>query len=549
MLLRVSIENKTIGNKQLLNGLDFSVEPKEKLAIIGRNGVGKTSLFRILTGEDKDFYGEVHFKRGTIVASTAQEHHNMGDQNAVEYILANMPDYVELKKIIDTYPEIMGDDLKKIETYTSALEHFSSLGYYNIEDTLLQSLADYQIDIDKALMPLKNLSGGQKRFVELVRIEHSNADIALIDEPTNHMDHAAKQAFIDWLKAVKHAVVVISHDRDVLQNADKIIEIKDGKAQIFKGNYSAYLKQNASSVSTKMHDYEVGLQTLDNLNKQIAAVRAKKASTNRTPNPFIPLERRLLKEKTNLLTKLEKPSFWIDRESAENLHKKASDNYAKYKTKNIKINKTDHDGREHELLKIEDIRISYSDKPLFKAISFRLQHGDRLRLIGRNGVGKTTLVKAIIDTAKNKKPSTWLGGSIFTDNKLRLSNYEQETGDDILNLTLEEAIENIYHSQGLPLTTEQAKKLMGDYLFSPHEDANLKVTQLSGGQKARLQIIKMLSNNPNLLILDEPTNHLDLPSIEELENALKDYRGAVLYISHDSYFAKNIGGREITLKP
>lgn len=548
MLLTVDIENKSMGNKQLFHGLQFTVEAEEKVAVIGRNGIGKTTLFRMLDGEDHDFSGSIQHRRGMRMVSTAQEHHAVGNQIVLEYILSNLPDYAKLKDIIDTYPETMGEDLQKIEAYSNALEHFSSLGYYTIEDDILQSLAEYQITTAMATSPLSQLSGGQKRFVELVRIEHSDSDLALIDEPTNHMDFVAKNSFIEWLKAVKHTVVLISHDRDVLKFVDKIIEIKDGKAYIFKGNYEAYLKQNATSTTTKMHDYEIGLRTLENLHKQIQSVRAKKASTGKTPNPFIPLERRLLKERAELEASLEKPNFWIDRESAENLQKKSSENYEKYKAKNIRIHKTSAAEGARELLRVENLQLGYDTKPLFTPVNFNLQHADRLQLVGRNGVGKTTLVRAITEASQGKRAKTWRAGSIFCDTKLRLSIYEQEINPQLLKVTLFNAIEHIYRQFNMPITEELIKRTMGDYLFNPYEDGALLVENLSGGQKARLQIIKMLASNPNLLILDEPTNHLDLPSIEELENALAHYHGAILYISHDSYFAKNMGGDQITLQ-
>jgi ATP-binding cassette subfamily F protein 3 len=548
MLLSVKIDTKAMGAKQLMRDLNFVVEANEKVAIIGRNGVGKTTLFHLLTGEDKDFYGEIQIRRGARVVSTAQEHHAVGDQTTTDYILDNLPDYLKLKHIIDTYPEHMEDDLKKIEAYSDALEHFSSLGYYTVEDDIVRSLDDYQISETLSSGPLQRLSGGQKRFVELVRIEYSDSDIALIDEPTNHMDYMAKAAFVEWFKAVKHTVVVISHDRDVLQHVDRIIEMKDGGVKIFKGNYSAYLKQNATNTSAQMHDYEVGQRTLENLHKQIQSVRAKKASTGKTPNPFIPLEKRLMKEYEQLEASLKKPNFWIDRESADNLSKKASDNYAKYKAKNIRVSKTTQAEGMRELLRVEGIQLGYGPDPMFKPVNFNLQHGDRLQLIGRNGVGKTTLVRAISDAADGVRSATWRKGSILTDNKLRLSVYEQEVNANVLELTLEKAIENIYAQLEQSITGQSVMRLMSDYLFNPHVDGHLLVKQLSGGQKARLQIIKMLANNPNLLILDEPTNHLDLPSIEELENALSGYHGALLYISHDSYFAKNMGGEQIILQ-
>lgn len=552
MILSVSITSKSIGNKQLLSGLQFHIEAGQKVAIIGRNGIGKTTLFRMLTGEDTDFEGIVQMGRGIRVTATAQEHHDLGDQSTLDYIIHHLPEYDRLHTIIETYPATMGDDVRKIEVYSNALERFGDLGYYTIEDDVLRTLAAYDIDEAKARGLFRNLSGGQKRFAELTRIEHSHADLALIDEPTNHMDYVAKATFIDWFKAVKETVLVISHDRDVLQYVDRIIEIKDGRAEQFKGNYDAYLAQNAQTVATQMHDYDIAQRTLENLHKQIQQARAKKPSWSGTAdqkNPFVVMERRLQKQYDLVKAGMVTPNFWIDRESAENLNKKVSDNYDKFKAKNIRIHKTSTHEQKRELIRVEDIQLGYGEQPLFQPVSLQLNHGDRVQLVGRNGAGKTTLIRAIIAASQGKRAETWRAGSIFTHKGLRLSVYEQETSDTLLDMSLADAIEHIYVQLGLHASTEAIMRTMGNYLFNPYEDKDVLVRNLSGGQKARLQIIQMLAGDPNALILDEPTNHLDLPSIEELENALRDYHGALLYVSHDSYFAKNMGGDKVTLSP
>lgn len=551
MLLTVDIEAKTIGTTELFHDLRFSIEPKQKLALIGRNGVGKTTLFHLLTGEDSDFAGSVQLKRGSTLVSTAQEHHDVEHLTVVEYVLAYLPEYAALKHILDTYPPTMADDLRKIERYSTALERFSELDYFRAEEMIIRSLAAYQITETMAQAPMGRLSGGQKRFVELVRIAHSHADIALLDEPTNHMDYVAKSAFIQWLQTVTQTVLIISHDRDVLAHVDGIIELKDTSARMFSGNYAAYLKQNTATTATKIHDYEVAQQTLVNIHKKIMWARARKPSWHGTAdqrNPFEVMERRLQKEYDELERRNPKPSFWIDRESAEGLHKKVSDTYQKFKAKNIRLHDTKGDSHASELLRIEELSLGYqAGSPLFTGLGFRLQHSERLRLVGRNGSGKTTLVRAIMAASKANEIPTLLQGKIVCGTKLRLSVYEQEISPNILEHTLAESIETIYRELDLPVTGELVKRIMSDYLFDPHLDGNLKIGQLSGGQKARLQIIKLLASNPNLLILDEPTNHLDLPSIEELENALSNYPGAILYVTHDSYFAHNVGGEQLTL--
>jgi ATP-binding cassette subfamily F protein 3 len=548
MLLNADIEEKSIGTKHLFSGLKLNVDKGEKIAIIGRNGVGKTTLFHMLTGEDKDFAGTVSINPGVRVIATAQEHTEVGDMPVMDYILSRLPEYTELKHIIDTYPEHMGDHMGKIHAYSEALERFGVLDYYNVVDRIEQSLDDYQLP-GKADAPMSSLSGGQKRFVELIAVEHADADLALIDEPTNHMDYVAKAAFLEWFINVQRAVVVISHDRDVLEHVTRIIEVKDGAATAYKGNYKAYLSQNVQSAATQMHDYATAQATLENLHKQIQSVRAKKASTSKTPNPFIPLEKRLLKQYAEIEANMSEPNFWIDRESAAGLNKKVGDNYDKFKAKNIRLHRTSSSGQARELLRVEALQLGYGDKPLFAPVDFTLQHGDRLHLIGRNGAGKTTLVRALVEAAHEKRADTWLGGSVFVDKGLRMSIYEQEASKELLELPLAEAIARIYDELDMPSSNEIVMRTMGNYLFNPYDDAKTRVADLSGGQKARLQIIRMLAPDPNLLVLDEPTNHLDLPSIEELENALTDYHGALLYISHDSYLASNLGGTELRLQP
>ncbi len=550
MLLTVDIEDKIIGNKHLLHDLHFFVEDGEKIGVVGRNGVGKTTLFNLLSGEDTEFEGEIQKMRGVRMLATKQEHHDLGDISALDYIVTNLPGYKHLKHIIDTYPDTMGDNMRKITEYSDALAEFSEKGYYDIEPQVLMTLEKYQLPNDKALLPMASLSGGQKRFVELVRVQFSDPDLALIDEPTNHMDYIAKNAFIDWLKAAKHACLVITHDRDVLATVDRIIEVKDKKAVIYKGSYDDYLRQNSHKTTNQLHAYEVAQRTMANIKKQIEYAKAKKPSWGGTAdqkNPFVVMEERLTRQLKKLEEENQKPSFWIDQESVAQLNPRTTKAYDKYKEKNIKIGRGGEKERETDLLTVQTAQLGYDGLPLFIPVSFTLSHGQRLHITGRNGAGKTTLVRAIAEAIHGTPPPTLLSGKIIPGTHVRLNMYEQEIGDKLLDHTLFEAIEAIYREFDLPINEQSVMREMGAFLFDPATDANILVRNLSGGQKARLQLIRMLVNKPNLLILDEPTNHLDLPSIEELENALKAYHGAIIYISHDSYFAKNIGGHTLKI--
>lgn len=552
MLLNIDITDKHFGDKVLYQDLQFSLDKGEKVGLIGRNGVGKSTLFAMLAGDDNDFDGSIQTARNTIIVSTRQEHHGLEDTPAVDYILSELPHYSDLKHIIDTYPETMATSQTKMNKYSDALEQFGVLGYYTIEDSVLQQLATYQIDENKARGPLKNLSGGQKRFVELVKIAHANADVALIDEPTNHMDYVAKDAFVKWLREVSNlAVLVITHDRDVLREVDRIIEINDSVALSYKGNYDAYLKQNSSTTVGAIQDYEVAQATIANLKKQIeyAKARAPGYKGKAAKNPWIVMRNRLEKELARVEATAQKPSFWIDRESLEQLHSKTAESYQKYKAKNIRIGSTNtqNAGAQLPIVDVRDMSLGY-DKPLFSHVSFQLPEGGRVRLHGRNGAGKTTLIKTIIATAKGEKSdATYYDGFIDIRPKLTIGMYEQEIAAKYLDLPLELALERLYLDQNLSISEQRIRQLMADYLFDPITDAKLPLSTLSGGQKARFQLIAMLSNNPQLLILDEPTNHLDLPSIEELETALHKYQGAIIFVSHDGYFVNNFEHETIAI--
>lgn len=545
MIADVSITEKSFGPKLLMSGVKFSIGEGEKVGIIGRNGVGKSTLFGILAGTDDDFTGTLTYRRGTIVVATQQEHHDIGDKTVLQYVLQGLPEYADLSHIIETYPETMGDDMRKINQYTEALERFASKGFYQIEEQIERELDNFQL-AGVAHRQFSTLSGGQKRLVEVVKIMHSQAQLALVDEPTNHMDYVAKQQFIEWLKAAKEAVLIITHDRDVLKEVDRIVELKDGGSQNFKGNYDAYLKQNAVSTGSQMNEFELIEKRIANLKvKVIDYQRLKEKSRNPgTIQKFKRLEETSRKELAELQAK-EKPTFWIDKESAANLNYKVASQYDKFKAKNIRMNFRSETSRsKHVLVNAKELSLGYGDTPLFSGINIDLREGEAMEFRGRNGAGKTTLIKALL--CKDAEAIRLFKGNITLDSHVRIGIYEQEVDQKYFGLPLEEAIERMYLDRNLAISTTKIRGLLSDYLFV-EGDGKVPLSRLSGGQKARFQLIAMLANDPQLLILDEPTNHLDLPSIEELETALAKYSGAILYVSHDGYFQSAIGGEVIQI--
>lgn len=572
MIAHISIANKGFGDKQLYKELDIRVQAGEKIGLIGRNGTGKSTLFNLMTGIDKDFDGEIKLGKNIVMISSRQEHHGFEDKTVLEYILGDLPEYSKLKHVIETYPEHMGESNHKMQVYSDALERFGTLGYYEIENDVERALSDYQLEIDINTKKLGELSGGQKRMVELVKVQRARGDLALIDEPTNHMDYIAKASFVNWFKAAQEAVVVITHDRDVLGVVDRIIEIRDGRAYSFKGNYSDYLKSNTQNISSQVNEFENVQRRITNLKADVTRFRRMKERSRDpgTIHRFKSLEQRATKELAEL-SQTEKPTFWIDRESAEDLGTKMSESYKEHKTRNIRVRtKTSADKSEKRLIKVEDMSLGYDGSPLFAPVSFEMRIGGKVELKGRNGAGKTTLVNAVLRTAEARGMSHELGnkthtsslishdsytsahafsGFIELERSVRIGVYEQEIDSKYLTMSLNDAIEHIYRAKDLSITGEKIKQLLSDYLFNPHTDALMPLEKLSGGQKARFQLINMLAGDPQVLILDEPTNHLDLPSIEELEDALSQYHGAILYISHDSFFTKNLGGEVVQVKP
>ena len=669
MIADIHITEKSFGDKTLMRDVKFSVDDGEKVGVVGRNGVGKSTLFGILAGTDTDYIGEVIFRRGITVASTAQEHHGLGDQTVLSYILAGLPEYASLKKIIDKYPETMGDNMRKIEEYTQALERFDQKGFYQIEEKIERELDNFQLS-GCGDRPLGSLSGGQKRLVEIVKIMHAEAHLALIDEPTNHMDYVAKQQFIDWMiSQPRQAMLIITHDRDVLGRVDRIVELKDGRVVSYRGNYDAYLKQNAQATAAGMNNFEQVEKRMTNLRQKVLDYqRLKEKSRNpSTIQKFKRLENEVRAELAEL-SEMDKPTFWIDKESAGQLDYKSAERYGKFKARNIRLSMKDAASRsQHVLVRVEDAAVGVGERILFEGVNIDLREGEAVELRGRNGAGKTTLIRMLLASGDVARPSrkhlfpqagappidsagalgahsperqslqkksltsqleytqkksemplasdastaalpaleaveetagsrTAAGappssarahsslkspleiprersaetsatrerftvsgvgsvapaapilysGNLFLDPQVRVGVYEQEIDERYLADPLEVAIEKLYLSRDLPISDTKIRQLLADYLFT-EADRMTPLARLSGGQKARFQIIAMLANDPQLLILDEPTNHLDLPSIEELETALAKYSGAILYVSHDNYFRQEIGGEVVQI--
>lgn len=554
MILDLNIREKSFGNKSLMNDVVFSVDDCEKVGLIGRNGLGKSTLLHMITGRDTDFQGEVNIRPGKILVETAQEHNNMGKITLIDYILSGLPEFAELSRTLTNFTTIANPTTHELNIYNEALDRFTALGYWDVKNDVTQELANFGL-AKFADSQFTKLSGGQKRLAEVVKVMHSSAHLALIDEPTNHMDFRAKKQFVDFVKTSPMAMLIVTHDRDVLAVVNKIVELKDGHSQIYRGNYDDYLRQNAAVASTDAHGYEIAQRELTNAKKRVLEMQRMKERA-RDPGTIRQFKRRENEARADVarLEQTAKPSIWIDRSSVEKLGLADGENYQKYRAKNIRLNGlTRNDSRSSSVLvSVRDLALGYGERILFEHVNFDLREREKIELRGLNGAGKTTIIReilwAIVESKKAKSLTattaprdlpTVFDGLIEVSDKIRVGAYNQEIDEKYLDLTLSNAIEKLFLNDHLPITDMKIRQLLSDYLFVEGDDAR-PIRELSGGQKARFQMIAMLRNNPNLLILDEPTNHLDLPSIEELETALAKFDGAVIFVSHDSYFRQRL---------
>lgn len=540
MLIEAKSLKKSVGAKTLFTDLNFTIVPGEKVALIGRNGEGKTTLLKILSGEDKDFEGSVITRRNLQMTLTKQEHHQDVAHSPVEYILESAHKYYAYKAILENYEQGVSTD---IEQYLHALDYFTEKKYFYLPESVVSTLLDFGLTESAIQGPLTHLSGGEKRYVEMVRMMYSNSDLLLIDEPTNHMDYQGKERFISWMNGLSQTALIVTHDRDVLKQVDKILELKDKTIHVFKGNYDHYIAQNSVQTLSSVKQYADQLNRLKEAKKRVEwglRMRAKSKEWKTRYDHW-------LRDYEKLKAETVKPSFWIDQNSVEELDKKVVDSYQKFKERNILIKATTQAQRGGDLVAVRSLSLGYEDA-LFADLHFTLKEGNRVFLKGRNGAGKSTFVRTVVAQAHEQTPRARIfAGEILLDPGVRIGQYEQEISEKYLTLPLEEAIKLSYREQQFHIEDREVKKLLAQYLFDPTLDGKQKILHLSGGQKARFQLIKMFIGEPNLLILDEPTNHLDLPSIEELENALSQFQGGILYISHDTYFIQRMGGQTVEL--
>src|SRR6266550_7959250 len=511
MLFRLSEVEKSFGAQDVLRGASLQINPGEHVGLVGRNGAGKTTIFRLVTQEETPDSGEVVRARGLKLGLLAQHTHFEVGATVHESALAA---FGRLQRIEHEMHELehrmadAGDDLEKIlERYSDLQHQYEREGGFEYSakaESILQGLG---FDRTTWEMETEKLSGGQQNRLGLARLLLAEPDVLLLDEPTNHLDVDAVEWLEEFLLGYPSAFVIVSHDRYFLDRAcRRIIELENGRASSYTGNYSDYLVEREERREAQQRAYDNQQQliakTEEFIRRNLAGQKTKQAKSRRT-----------------MLAKLERIDAVRGDQSSGDFRLKPIERAGNH------------------VLTVEDTAVGYGEHVLAKDISFILRRGECLGIIGPNGSGKTTFLKTIL----KKIPS--LAGEIRWGSKVQIGYYAQQLDDlDDRN----EIIMELRRVAPPSATAGELRGFLGKFHFSG-DDVYKQVGDLSGGEKGRLALAKLIYSRVNVLVLDEPTNHLDIPSREALEEALGAYEGTILTISHDRYFLDKVATQILAL--
>ncbi|MDQ6420101.1 ABC-F family ATP-binding cassette domain-containing protein [Paenibacillus sp. LHD-117] len=520
MLLQVSNISKHYGVTAVLSNISMQVQERDRIGLVGVNGAGKSTLLKIIAGEMSADAGDIHKAKETKLGYLAQNSGLQSDRSIIEEMRAVFAHLIEAEEELRQLEQRIADprlhdDQKRyeetLERYSRQSDWFREQGGFEINtriNSVLHGMGFGHFDLETVI---STLSGGQKTRLALARILLQAPDLLMLDEPTNYLDIETLTWLESYLRGYAGAIVVVSHDRYFLDAlANTIVEIERHVATRYTGNYSRYLELKAAEYETDLKHYEKQQHEIEKMEQFIQRNIVRASTTKRAQSRRKALDK---------MERLDKPlgdlkkahfTFEIERMSGK------------------------------DVLNVDNLSITFTGKPspLFRNISFGLTRGETVALIGPNGIGKSTLLKALMGQLE---PAT---GTIQFGTHVKIGYYDQEhTRLNGQNTVLEEVWSEYAHMEEARIRT-----VLGNFLFSG-EDVLKRISSLSGGEKARVSLAKLMLAQANLLILDEPTNHLDLFSKEVLEAALMDYEGTLLFISHDRYFLNKMAERIVELQP
>lgn len=518
ILLQVNQLEKNYGAELILSNIKLELQTRDRVALVGRNGAGKSTLLKIIAGHLSYDGGEIIKPKDATIGYLAQNTGLESNLSIWEEMLSVFEDLRKMEKTIRELEVKMSDpdafsDSDRYERilreYDSLQVKFKELGGYQYEADIRSVLHGLNFQSFDHSTTVSSLSGGQKTRLALGKLLLKKPDILILDEPTNHLDIDTLTWLEQYLQGYEGAILIVSHDRYFLDKVvNQVYELSRRQIQRFPGNYSSYLKQKAENLERDIKQYEKQQDEISKLQDFIQRNLARASTTKRAQSRRKTLERMDRMDRPLGDEKSAAFSFDIEKQSG------------------------------NDVITVQDVAVGYSGKKVSENISFRVTRGESIALVGPNGIGKSTLLKTIV----KKLPS--LSGSFQYGSNLTIGYYDQEQAELTSNKRVLNELWDDY-----PLKSEkEIRTVLGNFLFSG-DDVLKIVSTLSGGEKARLALSKLMMQKANLLILDEPTNHLDLDSKEVLENALVEYPGTILFVSHDRYFINRIGTRVLELNP
>ncbi|WP_339307270.1 ABC-F family ATP-binding cassette domain-containing protein [Paenibacillus sp. FSL L8-0435] len=519
MLLQVSGIIKRFGVDPILDGVNLQILERERIGLVGVNGAGKSTLLKIVAGEMSYDGGQIFKSKETTLGYLAQNSGLQSDRsiweemmNVFAHLTQAEADLRQMERDIAD-PAQMEDEKKYadlLERYAKRSDWFKDHGGYEMETRIRSVLHGMGFGEFSPDTPIATLSGGQKTRLALARILLQAPDLLMLDEPTNYLDIATLTWLEDYLRGYSGALLVVSHDRYFLDRlVTTIVEIERHRSKKYTGNYSRYMELKAAEYETQMKQYEKQQGEISKMEDFVQKNIVRASTTKRAQSRRKALDK---------MERLDKPMGDL---------KKA---HFSFETAVMS-------GK--EVLRVDQLSVAYDEaSPLFRNVSFDLRRGETVALIGPNGIGKSTMLKCLTGSLR---PVT---GEIQWGTKVQIGYYDQEqTGLNPSNTVLEE-LWSAYPG----MEEARIRTVLGNFLFSG-DDVLKKISSLSGGEKARVSLSKLMLKEANMLILDEPTNHLDLFAKEVLEAALMDYEGTLLFISHDRYFLNKMAERIVELHP
>lgn len=512
IMTAISLSDITLefGTDVILDRVSFSLNEGDKLGIVGVNGAGKSTLFKIITGEYQPTSGSVFISKDKTIGMLEQNTGLEGESSILDAMLDSFSSLIaDEKRLEELQSKLDSGDENIISQYTSLEERFKRAGGYEFRSRCKGILKNLGFDERFWELRISSLSGGQKTRLALAKQLIASPDILMLDEPTNHLDIETLAWLEDYLSLWKGTLLVVSHDRWFLDKVtDRTLEIENTHAELYNGNYTRYLALKAENREIRERQYK-------NQQKEIARIEA-----------YIEQQRRWNREKNIIAAESRQKALdrMVKLDRPEALPEK------------IRLTFTKSGESGNDVLTVRSLSKSFPDKPLFSEVSFLVKKHDRLFIAGPNGCGKSTMIKIIADKLLPDSGELELGYNVT------VGYYDQENQNLNPDNTVLDELWDCYED----LTQTEIRSALALFLFKG-DDIEKKVSVLSGGEKARLTLCKLILSRMNLLILDEPTNHLDINSREALENALLEFDGTIIAVSHDRYFISKLATRILDL--